>query len=314
MKYKCTDCGQEYDAKPEFCDCGNNVFEEIIDKKVENLDKIYPQAEFKPEFPKKRNLDILSVLVFIICIILSILSWIFIGKDTENIAQNTTEEPVIMNAKEIPSIDKLWKEKSLSVLTITPQPIPEPTGVKVVGKKPEKTVQNVSKPRQTAQAKTATQQPKSTMTEEEKQAIIKKLTTKSTPAKTVSTTVQRSQESAKAEVKTEINPEVKVPDTAQLNKELGAYKIALRNRLGKSINFAAVIGDGRCVVTFKIDRTGNLIERKFSVQSKNNSLNDAVYAAILGNPTFKEPPEGYKGETLTLTVTMNGGNFEVKLN
>jgi len=28
--FKCTDCGQEYEIKPDFCDCGNNTFEEIV--------------------------------------------------------------------------------------------------------------------------------------------------------------------------------------------------------------------------------------------------------------------------------------------
>ena len=38
--YKCTDCGQEFDTKPEYCDCGNNIFEEIIaEKKVKSAVK-----------------------------------------------------------------------------------------------------------------------------------------------------------------------------------------------------------------------------------------------------------------------------------
>ena len=347
MKYKCTDCGQEYDVKPEFCDCGNNLFEEISDnkseEKFEDLKNIYQQAEFKPEFSKKRNVDVPSVLIFILCIILSILSWIFIGKDTQNFAQIALEEPVQTNIQEIPSIDKLWKEKTPSATTVKPEPASEPVAAKTVEKKidnnqvkkveaSKKTTQTVTKPQQTAktkssqqttskpqqtvQSKPASQQPQPTMTEQEKQAIIEKLTTKNTPAPKTQTT-QSKQEPQKTEVKQEIKPEgkaeVKAPDTAQFKKEFDAYKIALRNKLGKSINFAAVIGDGNCAVTFKLDQTGNLINRKFSVQSKNNSLNDAVYAAMMQNATFKEPPAGYGGETLTLTVKMYGGNFEVAL-
>ena len=344
MKYKCTDCGQEYDIKPEFCDCGNNIFDEISDEKpvadvkpaekFKDLKNIYPQAEFKPNYPKKRNVDIPSVLIFIICIVLSVCSWVFIGRDTKNLSQNSINDTIQTEVKEIPTIDQLWKENTSSVLTVTPQPVPEPVAVKVVEKKPEKIVsekpkkatQTVSKPTQnTNQAKPqqqkTSQQPQPTMTEQEKQAIIQKLTTKNTPAKTTPTTVQPKQEpvktevkqEVKAETKPEVKPEVKAPDPAQLKKELDAYKIALRNKLGKSVNFAAVIGDGKCAVTFKLDGTGNLVNRKFSVQSKNNSLNDAVYAAMMQNATFKEPPAGYTGETLTLTVTMYSGNFEVTL-
>ena len=29
--YKCTECGQEYTQKPEYCDCGNNIFEQEVE-------------------------------------------------------------------------------------------------------------------------------------------------------------------------------------------------------------------------------------------------------------------------------------------
>ena len=32
MKYKCSDCGEIFDNKPDYCDCGNNVFEEIVEE------------------------------------------------------------------------------------------------------------------------------------------------------------------------------------------------------------------------------------------------------------------------------------------
>ena len=31
----CSDCQKKYDIKPDFCDCGNNVFEEIKEKNTE---------------------------------------------------------------------------------------------------------------------------------------------------------------------------------------------------------------------------------------------------------------------------------------
>ena len=36
--YKCNECGAEYKIKPEYCDCGNDEFTEIVSEK-----KIYSQ-------------------------------------------------------------------------------------------------------------------------------------------------------------------------------------------------------------------------------------------------------------------------------
>ena len=116
-----------------------------------------------------------------------------------------------------------------------------------------------------------------------------------------------------------VTPQTKQPvvqqkvDTAAQQRELANYKLALMKKIASSINFAEVIGDGKCAVTFKIDSSGNLVNRNFAVQSNNITLNDVVYNAMMRTPTYKTPPAGYKKETLTLTVKMYGGNFEVDL-
>ena len=88
----------------------------------------------------------------------------------------------------------------------------------------------------------------------------------------------------------------------------------MRNTIASKIKFAGVIGDGDCVVSFSISNNGTLINRKFEKQSTNNTLNDAVYHAIMQTPGFKNPPEGYNGQTMRFTVKMYSGNFEVTLN
>ena len=342
MRYKCTDCGQEYDLKPEFCDCGNNVFSEIPTAN----EKIEQKQEFTPKRPlvdktsstpvKSRRIDIPSLLIFLLCIFLSILSLIFIGRDTEPKAENVADKQVQTSVKSIPSIDRLWSESApvisnpektqkIEVVAVKPA---EKTQSKTTTPKTTKTT-NVSKPaaktvqqtQQSSQQRTVVQ-PQTSMTEQEKQELIQKLSSKKTPQQKPATSKTEPQKTdntlsvvqpKQEQVKTEVKQEVKAPDATQLKKEYDAYKLELQNKLGKSINFGAVIGDGKCAVTFKLDATGNLVSRKFASQSQNNSLNDAVYAAMLANPTFREPPMGYKGETLTLSVTMYGGNFEVKL-
>ena len=295
--YKCTDCGQEFETKPDYCDCGNASFGEI----AKPLPK--PAPAFTPRSQVARKpVDLPSLMIFFTCIVLSILSWIFIGRDSGKIetpAKPATPQKVV----NIPSIDKLWKESAPPVKTVEPKPVVQP---------PKTAAKPVAKPKTAPQVPVLTPQPAApkvvspSMTEEQKQEIIKKLTASKTPAP-----VKKVEEPKPEPVVKQ--PEPPKVDYAAQKRELNAYKTSLRNKLGANINFAAVIGDGKCAITFKIDSSGNLTNRAFSVQSSNDSLNDAVYAAMMQNPTFNAPPEGYKNETLTLSVQIYGGQFEVAL-
>lgn len=105
-----------------------------------------------------------------------------------------------------------------------------------------------------------------------------------------------------------------VKSQAEINREIANYKASLRNNIGKKINFANVIGDGSCAITFKVDSSGKLINRNFVTKSSNITLNDAVYSAMMSTPSYNPPPEGYKSETMTLKVKMYDGNYEITLN
>ncbi len=310
--FKCTDCGQEFEIKPDYCDCGNDLFEEIVKNQAPQ-----PSYAFTPRTQTTRKpVDLPSLIIFSICIVLSILSWIFIGRDNGKPEPPSTPHPP-QKVVSIPSIDKLWKDtdippKNFEVKVVDVQPVPVQTKMVPATKTAQKPLPQpapvVSKqpviPTQPATPKTTAP----AMTEQQKQEIIKKLTTSKTPAQP-----QKVQEPAPAPQPTVKQPEPPQIDYGAQKRELNAYKTALRNKLGNNINFAAVIGDGQCAITFKLDHSGNLTGRAFSVQSTNDSLNDAVYAAMLQNPTFKAPPEGYKNETLTLSVKIYGGQFEVSL-
>ena len=101
---------------------------------------------------------------------------------------------------------------------------------------------------------------------------------------------------------------------AQINKqELISYKANLRNTIARKIDFTKVIGDGSCTVSFKIDLTGKLIKRSFTKQSSNNTLNDAVYNAVMATPSFNPPPDAYNNEILNLNIKFYNGNFEISL-
>ena len=109
-------------------------------------------------------------------------------------------------------------------------------------------------------------------------------------------------------------PVIKTKTQAELTKELNTYKASLRNTIGRKIDFTKVIGDGDCALTFKINSSGRLISKAFSKQSSNITLNDAVFTAMNSTTSFNPPPEGYKGETLTLKIKFYNGNFEITLN
>ena len=67
-------------------------------------------------------------------------------------------------------------------------------------------------------------------------------------------------------------------------------------------------------MSFKLTSSGKLTSRAFTKQSSNITLNDAVFAAMNSTTSYNPPPEGYKGETLTLKIRFYNGNFEITLN
>ena len=160
------------------------------------------------------------------------------------------------------------------------------------------TTQTTTKPQtSTTAAKPQTQtqtQPSSTQTTQST------ATQSTTPAQTV----QQPQQPSAAEL---------AKQAAAAKQELANYKISLRNTIGRKIDFTKVIGDGSCVVAFKVNSSGQLVNRSFAQQSTNMTLNDAVYAAVMATPSFTPPPSAYKNETLNLTIKFYNGNFEILL-
>lgn len=109
-------------------------------------------------------------------------------------------------------------------------------------------------------------------------------------------------------------PTVKTKSQAEIIREINTYKASLRNTIGRKIDFTKVIGDGDCTLTFKINSSGRLISKAFTKQSSNITLNDAVFTAMNSIKSYNPPPEGYKGEALTLRIKFYNGNFEITLN
>ena len=111
---------------------------------------------------------------------------------------------------------------------------------------------------------------------------------------------------------TALRPKASI-DTEALKKEFNNYKVGLRNTIGRKVDFTKVIGDGECIVAFKIASNGKLTNRSFAKQSTNITLNDAVYSAIMATPSYNPPPSGYNNETLNLKIRFYSGNYDVSL-
>lgn len=140
--YKCSECGNEYDIMPKFCECGNDIFITVDDYVPQEIDDIDSEV---PESRSRRNLRAktfspIAFAGFILCIILSLLIIFVIGNpkksNTEIVLNDAQDEKI-----EIPSIDTFWdntppkisakaqpKEENITdkiVEQLVPQPVKE---------------------------------------------------------------------------------------------------------------------------------------------------------------------------------------------
>ena len=162
----------------------------------------------------------------------------------------------------------------------------------------------------TPKTNTTTTPKTTTTTTTQKQTAATTPTTTTKPTTTAATTTTTTQAPPTLRNATQQN----VKSQAEIRQELANYKNGLQNNIGRKINFANVIGDGNCAITFKVDSSGKLINRNFATKSSNITLNDAVYSAMMSTPSYNPPPEGYKSETMTLKVRIYDGNYEISLN
>lgn len=365
--FKCKECGQEYEIKPDYCECGNDEFESVTQVKEQHVASSEPIPIEKEEeiriaepiktysVPKEEvsmqksmsSGDMLSIGFLILCIILSaIILWIPIKENESDVKLKETVTPA--EAKNIPPIDKFWnntvavpinKEDAALKLPNVINEIKIPESIQkvvTVAKTPSKT-QTVSQTRttnstvkkqsakpsvqnkpQSSVAKPAqntnTQKPKTSVSSQTSQPVQKPTQPTQTPAPQTQTPQPGS---GITTVTLNKNPNISTVEQANnaaaLKQEFSNYKAALRNTLGRKIDFTKVVGDGSCSVAFKIDGSGRLVNRSFSKQSSNMTLNDAVYAAVMSTPSYEPPPAAYKGENLTLNIRFFNGNFEISL-
>ena len=279
--------------------------EKVVEKPVEetlfipSLDSFWnnekpKSAQIQASTPKKQEQQLIAKVVE---------PQIIKPKEVETKPQNQQPKTTKVELKYFPNVNNTKntqpKKTNTTVSTKPKQTQPQ--------KQSQQQTQQQTKPK-TTQTKTTTQ------TAQVQKPVQNQQTAKQSniQVQTKTQPVQNQQTVAKTQTAPVQNTQT--VNTQVSKKELTTYKANLRNTIGKKIDFANVVGDGSCTVSFKIDSNGKLINRSFSKQSSNTTLNDAVYKAVMQTPSYNPPPAAYNGETMSLKTSFYNGNFEVTLN
>lgn len=303
--YRCTECKEEYKNKPDYCKCGNDEFDEftpITNSEPETAIK----ETVKKDIPIKR---ILSICFFVLCLIISVIPWLFKSEKPQKTVQKAQPE---VN-KTIPDIEKIWENTEYKA----PPPIDEPKTVKVV----DNTVKETSKP--------VIKQPQKVKTSAPSKPIQKSTNAQTYKPKTQTTAAPKSQPAPK---NTQQQPNIKLPPSVLNPKpsqssapapapkpeppkmnpnDFIVFKGEIRTALLAKLNLTAIQGSGDCAIEFSVDNTGKLINRNFIYKSANKSVNDEVYLMLMRLPYFKQPPVHYNGEKIKLKFYINNGYYEI---
>ena len=287
--YRCRECKTEYKEKVEYCECGNNTFDYIEDK--------IPVKKEKAPLTLEQKSELVSRIFFALCIILSIIIWsIPIGSSPAKKQKTTQTKPKTNINKTIPNIDKIWddtpiyqpkiQEQQPEVNTQTPIPL---TSTPVDYARRIKISHQENKP-EIANTKI-------------KQKI------KENPSQKIQQTKEK-----------EILPLVQIPKEPQKptynpnSPEMLRYKNSLRAALFSKFAVGSIQGSGECSIQFSVDKTGKLINRKFTKESSNKGLNDTVYYMLMSVPKFNPPPDEYNGEIIRMNFKINNGDYEITIN
>lgn len=321
--YKCTICSKEYEIKPDYCDCGNDTFDEIVEAKSFEEDF---EVE-KRKFPTKK---VLSILIFILCIISSILVW-EINPPSQN-TDKTVQKPSTEQKQGIPDIDKIWNstppkktsQKKDNVITVYEKPLPQPVQQVAQQTNSEPFVQNikkvlqkpapVQKPQQVAKPRQTQQKPKQQQVQKPKthpQQVSKPKQTSQTTSKAQPTTPKQPAQSVTKPVQRVSTPVQKTTVPKMDATAWTNYKNSLRLALLSKLDLVKISGEGDCVVEFSLDNSGKLLNRHFVYKSQNKSVNDQVYLMLMKLPTYKTPPAGYNGEKIRIKFYINNGYYEI---
>ena len=229
--YRCTECYAEYDEFPEYCDCGNDTFEEVY-----GADSEYSESYSRPSSRKKRQLSPeeleemeelkaernKSLIAFGICAVIALLTFLM-PPQLKPKSEKALEKAQVANVK-LPRVDSYWDN-------------------------------------------------------------------------TVASPYRKQ------------DPNWNLPI---LNNNFGRISPVLRDYLkvigGDFIRLwdsHSVDGYGECKVEFTINREGRFNNKKISVRSHNESLDDSVLLLLDKITQFDIPPDDYKGERIVISFKID---------
>lgn len=94
--FKCSVCQKLYNSETDYCDCGNDIFDEVS----ESLTIQNSQFKLNPK-------QVLSGAIFASCIVLSALVW-FGDTPHESVPSIAKKTETVNEVTNIPPIDKIW--------------------------------------------------------------------------------------------------------------------------------------------------------------------------------------------------------------
>lgn len=308
--YKCSDCNKTYSIKPDYCDCGNDIFEEILSPDTQNQYKaskhqVTPKS-FDEQYPEIKkfiaSLDVLSVTIFIICILLSILAVVFI-KPSPQVSSKETKSVKSVSTKKVPNIDEIWVDSVKIPKTQTVQKnnsVTETINNKI-------NTQSVKKQNQTKTLKNSQTASKPTS------KTVSKTTNKkvSTATKTTTSNVVKQTSNQPTTVKKASAPTPQKKTSTTSTQEWYNYKLNLRQALFSNLAISSISGSGKCGIEFSLDSSGKLVNRAFTYQSPNDSVNKAVYRMLMKLPKYSPPPSSYKGEKIKMIFSFDNGSYYI---
>ena len=288
--FVCQDCLKEYSVKPDFCDCGNNIFNEVeVAAVIENVEKVKGQT-FLDQYPylekSMESLDVLSCIIFIALLILSIVSWFVIGNygtAGSLLAKHVSHNNVKQNKPSV-DINSLWDDTQPKPVV---QKIANSTSEPVIQEEPQNN-QNESEPQPEQNVQESIPKPNI--------VINKTHDNLSAPVlPMIKKTVSVIQNNTASE------PSYNAP---KVEESLDHYLDRLRRMIDSNWDREALSG-GWVVIQFRISKDGNLYNINIRNSSGYAPLEQSAMHAIYMSRHFDPPPSTYNGGYLPQAFEMD---------
>lgn len=276
--YRCKECKAEYKTKVEYCDCGNNTFDYIPD------DAALKTQMHTAALTLEQKSELVSRLFFALCVIISLLVWLIPVKSEVKQEAKPKPKPTVSKEK-IPNIDTIWDDT----------PIYQQSQTQVTSDR--LTANNFSQPQGSTVKKNSAKP----------QQVSK-------PAEYEIVYNPPPVSSKKKELTQPKHLEVQKPSYNPNSPTMLKYKGDLRAALFSKFAAGSIPGSGTCEISFSVDKTGKLINRKFTHESDNKTLNDVVYYMLMSVPKYLPPPAEYNGQTIRMKFVIENGSYEISIN